>query len=210
MTDDISDQPDGATPIEDLSGLLLPITTRRELDEAESLNILSAVEWIDRGRINDVFTVGFYTELHKKMLGDVWNWAGVLRTQTGDQVGEPFVRAEDVARELGRVAMEFGREWQQSSGRGLDDENLYSFLARYHHSLVVVHPFNNGNGRWSRLATDAVVQRLLKRSSLTWASDKVTLVESSSERDNYIDALRRADAQDFTRIIDYLRALNCG
>ena len=60
MTDKIADQPEGATPLDDISGLLREdITTRRQLDEAESLNIVNAVEWIERGRLGDVFTMEF-------------------------------------------------------------------------------------------------------------------------------------------------------
>ena len=65
MTDKIADQPEGATPLDDISGLLREyITTRRQLDEAESLNIVNAVEWIERGRLGNVFTVEFYQDLH--------------------------------------------------------------------------------------------------------------------------------------------------
>lgn len=208
MSDEIPDQPDGATPIEDISGLLLHITTRRELNEVEALNLLNAMEWLDRGRIKDVFTVTFYCDLHKRMLGDVWDWAGVLRTQTGNQVGEPFALAEDVGHELGRVAMEFGQEWERSGVAKADYESLLSFLVRYHHALVLVHPFNNGNGRWSRLSVDAVVQRLLHRHSLTWATREATLESDSEQRRDYIAALQSADRYDFRLLIEYIRELN--
>jgi len=70
MTDQITDQPDGSTPLDDVSGLLRgEITTRGQLDEAESLNIINAVEWLERGRHPDLFTVEFYQELHSRMYG---------------------------------------------------------------------------------------------------------------------------------------------
>lgn len=205
MSDGITEQPLGATPIDDISGLLQDVTTRGELDEAEALNIVRAVEWIESGRIEDVFTVKFYRELHVKMFDQVWGWAGTLRSQTGCQVGEPFVPAERVGEELGRVAMQFNNDW-----RALKDhsEDVLPFLARYHHALVWVHPFNNGNGRWSRLATDAVLQRLAKQAPITWVSDAATLEIDNTERGQYIAALRSADAGDFEPLCDYLRALN--
>jgi hypothetical protein len=56
MTDRITHQPDGATPLDDISGLIRnDITSRTQLDEAESLNIVSAIEWLEHGRIADVF-----------------------------------------------------------------------------------------------------------------------------------------------------------
>jgi len=51
MIDKIADQPEGATPLDDISGLLREdITLRGQLDEAESLNIVNAVEWLERCR----------------------------------------------------------------------------------------------------------------------------------------------------------------
>ena len=200
MTEEITDQPDGATPLDEVSGLLLTgITTRAELDEVETVNIVNAVEWMERSREVDVFTVGFYRDLHKRMFDQVWAWAGELRSQTGAQtnVGP---RAADVPTELGRVAMEFARDWD---GRGPD---LLPFVARYHHALVWVHPFNNGNGRWSRLACDAIVQRVLNEPPLVWATD--TLNRNSEERNEYLAALRLADAGDIEPLLEYLLSLN--
>ncbi len=205
MSDGIADQPSGATPIDDTSGLLRDITTRGELDEAEALNIVSAVEWLESGRIGNVFSVQFYRKLHVQMFSQVWAWSGALRSQTGCQVGEPFVRAERVGEELGRVAMEFNRDWEALNDRG---DDLLPFLARYHHALVWVHPFNNGNGRWSRLATDAVLQRMAGQAPLTWVSDAATLEIDSAERGDYIAALHAADGGEYQALRDYLRMLN--
>ncbi len=201
MSDGITDQPEGATPIDDVSGLLVDITTRGELNDAEGLNILTATDWIDKGRIDDLFTVQFYRELHTKMYDQVWSWAGALRSQTG-QTTHPGSRPEAVDLDLGRVAMEFHCEWEALN----DNSHLLPFISRYHHALVLVHPFNNGNGRWSRLAADAVIQRLAGRPPLTWATD--TLVVDSDERKEYIAALQAADTGDFQPLLDYIVALN--
>jgi Fic-DOC domain mobile mystery protein B len=201
MTDEITDQPEGATPLDDISGLLRrDITTRGQLDEAETLNILGAVDWIERGRLRDVFTVDFYERLHSRMYDDVWEWAGDLRSVTGARpnIGVP---PEMVPIELGRVAMEFNWEWQNS-----DQTNLLPFIAKYHHALVWVHPFNNGNGRWSRLACDVVMKRLAKKPLITWATD--TLNVDSGERSQYINALKMADDFDLAPLVEYLSKLN--
>ena len=203
MTNAITDQPEGATPLDDISGLLRDdITTRGQLDEAEGLNIVNAVEWVERGRLVDVFTAKFYRELHSRMYDQVWAWAGVLRSQTGatSNIG---VAPAMVPAELGRVAMEFARTWEARN-----DERLLPFLARYHHALVCVHPFNNGNGRWSRLASDAVVERLANAPRIVWATD--TLNVDSEERSAYIAALKQADSGNLQPLVDYLETLNSG
>jgi Fic-DOC domain mobile mystery protein B len=207
MTKDaIINQPRGSTPIEDISGLIPDITTRSELNEAESLNILDAMDWVQSGRVGDPVTVGFYINLHRRMYDEVWTWAGKLRSETGDVVKPPFSPPELVGRDVGRMAMEFNSRWQ-----ALDDRTrLIPFVARYHHALVRVHPFNDGNGRWSRLAADAVVQRLADQPPMQWANDAATLVVDSEERSRYITALKAADKEDIQPLIAYLHSLNPG
>jgi len=201
MTDKITDQPEGATPLDDISGLLREdITTRGQLDEAEGLNIVNAVEWIERGRLGDVFTVEFYQDLHSRMYDQVWSWAGTLRSVTGARpnIGVP---PQMVPMELGCVAMEYNQEWEAR-----EDGELVPFIAQYHHALVSVHPFDNGNGRWSRLACDVVVEHLARKPRIVWATD--TLVKDSDERSAYIAALKHADELNFQPLIDYLAKLN--
>lgn len=82
------------------------------------------------------------------------------------------------------------------------DQKLVSFIARYHHALVAVHPFDNGNGRWARLCCDAVVERLAKEPPIIRATD--TLVTDSAERKAYIAALKLADELDYQALTTYL------
>ena len=163
-----------------------------------------ATDWLARGHINDLFTVGFYTDLHRRMYDDVWEWAGQLRSQTGTRVKPPFSSPERVPQDLGRVAMEFNRAWEALN----DLTHLVPFIAKYHHALVHVHPFNNGNGRWSRLTADAVVQRLADQPPLIWATDAATLEVNSEDRSHYLAALKDADVGDFQPLIDYICRLN--
>jgi Fic-DOC domain mobile mystery protein B len=201
MTDKITDQPEGATPLDDISGLLRDdINTRAQLDEAEGLNIVNAIEWLERGRFPDVFTMEFYQKLHTRMYDQVWSWAGELRSVTGARPNIGVV-PQMVPMELGRVAMEYSREWEDSGS-----EKLLPFIARYHHALVSVHPFDNGNGRWSRLSCDAVVERLIKEPPIVWATE--TLVKDSDERSEYISALKQADQLNYDPLIEYLIQLN--
>ena len=201
MTNKITNQPEGATPLDDISGLLREdIRTRGQLDEAEGLNIVSAFEWLERGRLPDLFSVEFHQELHSRMYNQVWSWAGTLRSVTGTRpnIG---VAPQMVPLELGRVAMVYNREWE---ARG--QKNLLPFIARYHHALVAVHPFDNGNGRWSRLACDAVVDRLTRETPVVWATN--TLEKDSDERSAYIAALKQADQFNYEPLIEYLTELN--
>jgi Fic family protein len=70
---------------------------------------------------------------------------------------------------------------------------LDELAVRFHHRLVSIHPFANGNGRWSRMAGDLLaVQRGARR--FTWG--RANLQNIGDVRRAYIDALRAADKHD--------------
>lgn len=75
---------DGQTPIneEEAYGLKIKsITTQKELNEFEQLNIEKAIEWTIHANLNreKILTEKFVRDLHKKMYDDVWKWAGKFR-----------------------------------------------------------------------------------------------------------------------------------
>jgi len=194
MTDpDFSKQPDGATPIDDASGLnQRQIRTIPELNEAEALNIVAAEEWIRDGRVGNVFQLGFYRGLHRRMLGDVWDWAGEFRV-TNPNIGVPY---HEAPMRLQQASLDFEAQFEA------DVVPFLEFIANYHHRLVWVHPFKNGNGRWARLACDVVAIRLRKEAPIVWATGDLVL--ASQERTRYIAALRAADQGDNQPLIEYL------
>ena len=75
---------EGQTPLgeEEKDGLKIKtITTQGELDEFEQLNIEKAIEWTIHTNLKPerILTEKFIKDLHKKMYGDVWKWAGEFR-----------------------------------------------------------------------------------------------------------------------------------
>ena len=81
--------PEGATPLDpnELDGLKQRhITTQGELNRLEQANIIAGKFWLDRKRKPDVLTDAFALQLHKRLFGDVWRWAGTLR-RTGKNIG---------------------------------------------------------------------------------------------------------------------------
>ena len=72
------DHPTGATPIDpdEAGGLLLShITNRAELDRWEQNNIIEAEIWAFRSKPRNLLSADFICRLHKRMFGDVWQWA---------------------------------------------------------------------------------------------------------------------------------------
>lgn len=74
---------------------------------------------------------------------------------------------------------------------------------RFHHRLVAIHPFPNGNGRHARLVADLLAERL-GRPRFTWGSR--SLVDVSETRQRYIAALQAADARDYALLLAFARS----
>jgi Fic-DOC domain mobile mystery protein B len=74
---------------------------------------------------------------------------------------------------------------------------------RFHHRLVSIHPFPNGNGRWSRLAADLLVVSM-DGERFPWG--RAGLQKAGETRKAYIDALRAADNHDLNPLIEFSRS----
>ena len=194
MTDPLLEHDDAATPLTpDERADLIPayITSRAELNEAEQANIAEATLWAMR-RKRDVLDEDFLFGLHKRMLGEVWQWAGAVR-QTDRNIGVDPVHISVELRSL----LNDARYWIENHTFSVDE-----IAARFHHRLVWIHPFPNGNGRHARLATDLLLIAQ-HAPAFTWGS--VSLVDTSEARAVYVAALRAADGHDLGPLLAFVR-----
>lgn len=194
MSDLLADG-DGHTALteEEQDGLrLFYITTRGELNEAESANIARARRAVPpslEGFLDDQHL----RALHASMFGEVWAWAGRYRT-TERNIGVAPWRISTEVRNL----IEDLRVWTQA------EQDLDALAARFHHRLVEIHPFPNGNGRHARLATEQL-QTALGRPRFTWG--RTLGIDTASLRARYIAALREADrTRDVSLLVEFARS----
>lgn len=80
---------------------------------------------------------------------------------------------------------------------------LDEIAARFHHKLVWIHCYPNGNGRHGRLATDLLLASM-NRPRFTWGS--ANLVDVSETRLRYVAALRAADGHDIRPLLEFVRS----
>jgi Fic-DOC domain mobile mystery protein B len=189
--------PDGATPIDEdeKQGLLIShITTREELNVWEQRNIIDAYSWLDRTRRKDFLSEEFIRILHEKMFGKVWNWAGAYR-RTDKNLGVDWIQIPIHTRQL----LDDARYWIDNKTYQPDE-----IAARFHHRLVWVHLFPNGNGRHARVVTDVLLEKALDQEPFSWGSGSLT--DEGDIRTTYIQALRSADAQDYQPLFDFVRS----
>ncbi len=195
---DFFDCPHGATPLEpdELEGLRFKhVTTRVELDQLEQTNMLEGMQWSKKQKNLDLLTQGFVCELHKRLFGKVWKWAGCFR-QTEKNIG---VDPLQIAIQLKQLLND-AEYWIKN--------NTYpakELAARFHHKLVLIHPFVNGNGRHSRIMADAILTKLLHEPAIDWAGG-YRLEAMNERRIQYIRALRKADGYDFDPLLEFVGA----
>lgn len=193
---DLFAQPDDATPLspEERDGLLQTwITTRADLNEAEQANIDAALAWTARRRKTDILAEGFVFDLHRRMFGDVWAWAGSTR-RTDKNIGiDPL----HIHVQLGGLLRD-ARYWTEHGSFPPDE-----IAVRLHHGLVAIHPFPNGNGRHARLMADLLIAEL-GDAPFSWGGGM--LRDVGELRAEYIAALRAADGHDFAPLLAFARS----
>lgn len=195
MTDSPVPQNDGGTELteEEREGLIPSyITLRTELNEAEQANILEAEEWAFV-RKRELLDEKFLNSLHQKMYGNVWRWAGQYRT-TGKNIGVDAYRIPVEMRQL----LDDCRYWLENGT--YEPEEI---AARFHHRLVSIHCYPNGNGRHARLAADLFLISM-GRERFSWGGKN--LVDISETRKRYIAALQAADRHDICPLLEFVRS----
>jgi Fic-DOC domain mobile mystery protein B len=189
--------PAGATPLtpEEQDGLKLKhVTTRTELDRWEQENIQEALAWINRRRERQILTENFLCRLHEKMFNKVWKWAGQIR-KSEKSIGIEWIK---IHVEL-KILLDDVKFWIDNRTYEADEIGF-----RFHHRLVQIHPFPNGNGRHARLITDMLMTETLLKDAFTWGGGN--LMQPGSVRSKYIQALKAADQQNYELLRQFVRS----
>ena len=193
-----SKESEGEAPLDpdEIEGLKFDhVTTRGELDELEQVNITEGLRWLSRRRGGDILTDRFVRTLHKRLFGEVWDWAGTYRLREKNIGIDPF----QIGMQM-RIHLDDARNWVEHGTYGPLEAG-----ARFHHRIVQIHPFPNGNGRHARIATDIFLQDYFDHAPIEWASG-FDLDAGNARRGAYISALRAADAGDFDPILKFVRS----
>jgi len=189
------DYPPGATPLDadELASLISGhITTQGELNEWEQLNILQGEAWARKHR-KEILNEAFVRQLHKQMFGETWHWAGEFR-KSDKNIGVDWIK---IGVELKKLLDDVN--YQMEHGSFPADE----IAVRFHHRLVAIHPFPNGNGRHARLMADLLVERL-GQPRFSWGSR--SLVDVNDTRRLYIISLQAADGRDYAQLLTFARS----
>ena len=186
--------PEGATPLDpnELGGLKPKhVTAQGELDQLEQANISSGLRWLSRQR-GQVLTDHFVISLHKHLFGDVWDWAGTFR-KTGKNIGTDPRHIQVELRSLSNEA----HYWAHNKTYAPMEAAV-----RFHHRLVKIHAFPNGNGRHARIMADAMLTDVYNAKPIDWAGGQ-DLQKMNERRVAYIAALKAADGEDYAPLFAF-------
>ena len=189
--------PSGTTPLspEETDDLIpVTITSRADLNEWEQANIQEAEAWaFSRGHKNLV-SGEFICTLHKKMFDNVWSWAGRYR-KSNKNIGIDW---PEIPIEVKKLCDDCNY-WIQNESFAPDE-----LAARFHHRLVTIHPFPDGNGRHSRMMADLIVVSL-GYSRFSWGGGP-GLAPNDTARRQYLSALAKADQGDLEPLLGFVRS----
>lgn len=195
MSDPLLPAGDGHTELteDDRVGLIPSyITTRGDLFAAEQRNIARAL--LRRPPlIGTLLDDGYLRRLHRDMLGEIWDWAGRYRRRETNIGIDPAQISVAV-----RTLVDDAIAWVDNETYKPDE-----LAVRFHHRLVAIHPFPNGNGRHSRIAADYLVVAL-GRPRFGWGIG--IDVNTEDLRAAYHRALHRADAGDIKELVAFARS----
>ncbi|MBU0632582.1 mobile mystery protein B [bacterium] len=184
-----------ATPLDDISGLKLPknkVYSLKEICIHEANNIaLATLKYLSAPPSKKLapFTYEWLSKLHEEMFGNVWDWAGKFR-HVELSIG---IKAYQVPTALKELADDIAY-WEKHK-----TFDIYEASARIHHRAVQIHPFLNGNGRWSRMLAN-IYLRQHGSMPVKWQED--LLSKENPKRDEYIKALKVADNGDYSSLIE--------
>ena len=189
---------EGQTPLDEdeKEGLKIKtITTQGELDELEQLNIEKAVEWTIHANLkpNKILTEKFVKDLHKRMYGDVWKWAGEFR-RTEKNIGIPWIQ---IGVEL-KSLLDDTKYWIENKTYSPEE-----IAIRFKHRIVFIHCFPNGNGRHSRMMADIIMESIFKKEIFTWHQSN--MVRADETRKEYINSLKEADNGNINPLIEFAK-----
>ncbi len=165
-----------------------------ELDEAEEENIINGLIWLEDQKADPKDWL-FWEQLHKKLFGQVWIWAGKFRKHElmNDDFNHPGNIKENIKKLEGDL-----KYWLSPHARMTSQEAL----ARFHEGLLTIHPFTNGNGRTSRILVEAIC-KYEKTQNPTWGA--ALKANAKKHRETYIAAVLKArHERDFGDLIKFM------
>ena len=124
------------------------------------------------------------------MFDKTWEWAGKIRN-SNKNIGCDYYEIHMELKKLGGDA----NYWLNNSIYSIKEIALI-----YHHRLVKIHLFSNGNGRHARLVADCIIKKLEPNNKIKWEGKNS--ISTEALRKDYIYSLRKADKGEYNNLFE--------
>ncbi|MBI3135587.1 MAG: mobile mystery protein B [Bacteroidetes bacterium] len=181
---------------EELNGLkLTELTTYAEICTAEERGIAKTTAWVEKNyfKAEKIFTEAFLKEIHKRMLSEVWLWAGKFRLHNKN-LGVDKIKISSELKQL----MSNTRFWIEDESYTMDEIAL-----RFAHRLMQIQPFPDGNARHAKIMANVILEHLLNSEIFTWGE---SITNPEKNREAFLDALRKADKGKMDDLLKFARS----
>lgn len=117
------------------------------LAETEAAVVLGKASLLDQQPIAGGFDFDHYKRIHQFLFCDLYDWAGQIRTINISKKGTTFVPAVEIE----PCADVCFKRLAGFSGERLSHRELAEEVADFYHTVNMLHPFREGNGRAQRV-----------------------------------------------------------
>lgn len=126
---------------------------------------------------NKLFSVEYFTDLHKQVFEHIYPFAGKIRNENMIKGNTPFCRPEFIYNYLNMLFEKMFEDVKKIKTK----EDIITFLAYYYSEINIVHPFREGNGRIMREFLRQVVEFLNKVLNFNLELDFSNVTEEDKE-----------------------------
>jgi len=163
--------------------------TKLSKSQAEAINLDIAFMWMLNNL--DVLSTNpenFIRNINNMILQGISRTAGEYRSGPVKIAGMEYVPP------AGFVVPTYMQQLSEEIKRGVEDRSPIEFTARIHTKLVMIHPFEDGNGRTARLVMNAIL-----------LSAKLPLIIINfADKQRYFDAIVSANNGDLSDFIQFI------
>lgn len=117
------------------------------LAETEAAIVLGKASLLDQHPIQGNFDFDHYKRIHHFLFSDLYDWAGQIRTINISKKGTEFIPADEI---IPCAAACFER-LNSFHSDGLSHHQFAEEIADFYHTINMLHPFREGNGRAQRV-----------------------------------------------------------
>jgi cell filamentation protein len=134
----------------------LNITDKEKMEKTENDLLVDLYEklFISDELPSGALTFADIIEWHRLWLGNVYSWAGEIRSVSMSKAGFPFMAPLQIPRHIDTFETSYLVPFKEMTEADFDKEDFISLVAESHVEFILIHPFREGNGRISRLLID--------------------------------------------------------